>query len=57
MIFQFQEYLTFENIYLWSNLGVLPVWLMLIAIPGSRITQILKLQHQGLNYIIGFHLH
>ena len=41
MIFQFQEYLTFENIYLWSNLGVLPVWLMLIAIPGSRITQIL----------------
>ena len=41
MIFQFQEYLTFENIYMWANLGVLPFWLMLIVIPNSRFTQIL----------------
>ena len=40
MIIQFAEYLTFENIYLWSNLGILPFWLMLIIIPKSRFTQI-----------------
>ena len=36
---QFQDYLTFENIYLWTNLGVLPCWLMLIIIPNSKFTQ------------------
>jgi len=41
MLVQFQHYLTFENIYLWSNLGVLPFWLMLIFIPNNRVTQIL----------------
>mgnify|MGYP001353168678 CR=1 FL=1 len=41
MLIQFQEYLTFENIYLWTNFGVLPFWLMLILIPNSTITQIL----------------
>ena len=40
MLMQFEEYLTFENIYLWCNFGVLPFWLMLIFIPNSRITQI-----------------
>ena len=40
MLIQFQSYLTFENIYLWANFGVLPFWLMLIFIPNSRITQI-----------------
>ena len=39
MLIQFQEYLTFENIYLWTNLGVLPFWLMLIIIPNSKFTQ------------------
>ncbi len=39
MLIQFQEYLTFENIYLWSNLGVLPFWVMLILIPSSKFTQ------------------
>ena len=38
---QFQEYLTFENIYLWTNLGVLPFWLMIVIIPNSKVTQIL----------------
>jgi len=40
MLIQFQDYLTFENIYLWANLGVLPFWIMLIAIPNSKISQI-----------------
>jgi len=41
MIDQLENYLTFENIYLWSNFLVLPFWLMLIFIPNYRITQIL----------------
>jgi len=40
MLVQFQEYLTFENVYIFSNYGVLPFWLLLIIIPGSKITQI-----------------
>ncbi len=40
MLFQFQDYLTFENIYLWSNFGLLPFWFLLIITPNSRITQI-----------------
>ena len=41
MLIQFQDYLTFENIYLWTNFGVIPFWLMLIIIPNSKVTQIL----------------
>ena len=40
MLIQFQNYLTFESIYLWANFGVLPFWLMLIFIPNSKITRI-----------------
>lgn len=40
MINQFQTFLTFENIYLWSNFAVLPFWLMLIFIPNYKITRI-----------------
>ena len=40
MLIQFEDYLTFENIYLWINFGVLPFWFMLIIIPNSRITQL-----------------
>ena len=39
MLVQFQEYLTFENIYIWSNFSVLPFWIMLIIIPNSKVTQ------------------
>ena len=39
MLMQFQEYLTFENIYIWSSLGILPFWIMLIVIPNSKVTQ------------------
>jgi len=40
MLIQFQEYLTHENLYLWTNFGIIPFWLMLIFIPNSRLTQI-----------------
>ena len=39
MLIQFQNYLTFENIYLWINFGILPFWLMLIILPNSKFTQ------------------
>jgi len=39
MLIQFQNYLTFENIYLWTNFGILPFWLMIIIIPNSKFTQ------------------
>jgi len=39
MLTQFESYLTFENIYLWSNFFVLPFWLLLIFIPRSSFTQ------------------
>ncbi len=40
MLFQFQEYLTFQNIYIYTSFGVLPFWLLLILIPNSKFTQI-----------------
>ena len=39
MLIQFQEYLTFENIYMWTSFGILPFWIMLIIIPNSKVTQ------------------
>jgi len=39
MLIQFQDYLTFENIYLWTNFGILPFWVMLIILPNSKFTQ------------------
>jgi len=41
MISQFEIYLTVENIYFWSNIGVLPLWLLMIFIPNSKITRLL----------------
>ena len=40
MLIQFVDYLTFNNMYLWTNFGLLPFWLMLIIIPRSKVTQI-----------------
>ena len=40
MLFQFEEYLTFEKIYIYISFGVLPFWILLILIPNSKITQI-----------------
>ena len=39
MLIQFEEYLTFENIYVWTSFGILPFWVMLIIIPNSKVTQ------------------
>ena len=39
MLIQFQEYLTFENIYVWTSFGIFPFWVMLIIIPNSKVTQ------------------
>ena len=41
MLSQLQPYLTFENIFIITNIIVVPFWLMLIFIPNSRFTQIL----------------
>tara|TARA_B100001123_G_scaffold448317_1_gene608773 strand:+ start:1553 stop:2026 length:474 start_codon:yes stop_codon:yes gene_type:complete len=40
MLIQFQNYLTSENIYLWTNFGIIPFWLLILFIPNSRFTQI-----------------
>ena len=40
MLIQFQQHLTFENIYIFSNYGILPFWLLLAIIPNSRVAQI-----------------
>ena len=40
MLIQFQNYLTFENIFLWSNIMILPFWIMLIVFPNARISKI-----------------
>ena len=40
MLIQFIDYLTLENIFLWTNIGLLPFWLMLIIIPNAKVTQI-----------------
>ena len=38
MLIQYQEYLTLENIYLWTSFGILPFWLLLVIAPNSKIT-------------------
>ena len=40
MLIQFVDYLTLNNMYLWTNFGLLPFWLMLIIIPNSKVTRI-----------------
>mgnify|MGYP001392823242 CR=1 FL=1 len=41
MINNIQSFLTYENIYLLINWGILPFWLMLLIIPHSSVTKIL----------------
>ncbi len=41
MLAQFQDYLTFKNIFLYVNFGIIPFWLMLIFIPASKFTKII----------------
>ena len=39
MLIEFQNLLTYENIYLWANFSILPIWLTLIFIPNSTFTK------------------
>jgi len=39
MLIQFQNFLTYENIYLWANISILPIWLTLIFAPNSSFTK------------------
>ena len=39
MINTFQDLLTFDNIYLFANWGVVPFWLLLVFIPSHPITR------------------
>jgi len=39
MINNFEEYLTLENIFLFSNWGVIPFWLLLLFSPNSSFTR------------------
>ena len=41
MINNFEEYLTLENIFLFSNWGVIPFWLLLLFSPNSIFTRFL----------------
>ena len=40
MIANLQEYFTFEIIYMWTNLGILPFWIILTIFPNSKFNQI-----------------
>tara|TARA_A100000164_G_C21361149_1_gene519811 strand:+ start:7 stop:477 length:471 start_codon:yes stop_codon:yes gene_type:complete len=41
MINNFEEYLTLENIFFFSNWGVIPFWLLLIFAPNNTLTRFL----------------
>ena len=41
MINNFEEYLTLENIFLFTNWGVIPFWILLIFSPNNIITRFL----------------
>ena len=41
MMYNFEAYLTYENIYLIANWGVIPFWLMLIVAPNHGLTKVL----------------
>ena len=40
-LIKLQDYFTFEVIYLWANLIVLPLWLLLIFLPSSNLSKVL----------------
>ena len=40
MIEQIYTYFTFEMIFMWLNLGVLPFWLVLIIFPHSQLCKV-----------------
>ena len=40
MLTQIYTYFTIETIYLWVNYGVIPIWLVLIFFPDSKLNKI-----------------
>ena len=40
MLEQISSYFTFQIVYLWLNIGVIPFWLMLIFFPNSKLGNI-----------------
>lgn len=40
-LIKFQDYFTFEVIYLWANLIVLPLWILLMFLPNSNLSKVL----------------
>jgi len=40
MLTQIYTYFTIETIYLWLNFGVIPIWLVLIFFPNSKLNKI-----------------
>ena len=40
MLEQISTYFTFEMVYLWLNIGVIPFWLMIIFFPNSKLGSI-----------------
>ena len=40
-LIKFQDYFTFEVMYLWVNLIVLPLWILLIFLPNSNLSKVL----------------
>ena len=40
MLTEIYNYFTYEMIYMWLNYGVLPMWVALIFVPNSKLSQI-----------------
>ena len=40
MLEQIYSYFTLETVYLWLNYGVVPIWIVLIFFPNSKLNQI-----------------
>ena len=40
MLAQIYSYFTLETVYLWLNYGVIPIWIVLIFFPNSKLNQI-----------------
>ncbi len=40
MLEQISTYFTYEMVYLWLNIGVIPFWIMLIFFPNSKLGSI-----------------
>ena len=53
MIESIKDFFTLEMIYQVANIGVIPLWLLIIFVPKSKITQIL-VNNLFIPFIMGF---